>query len=52
MENIQQLTGVLRVAGCDDYDTKSVEPKRLLGKMEALLDRGVMEAEINGGQQR
>lgn len=24
-------------AGCDDYDTKPVEFKRLLGKMEALL---------------
>jgi CheY-like chemotaxis protein len=24
-------------AGCDDYDTKPVEFKRLLGKIEALL---------------
>ena len=24
-------------AGCDDYDTKPVDIKRLLGKMEALL---------------
>jgi CheY-like chemotaxis protein len=24
-------------AGCDDYDTKPVDLKRLLGKMEALL---------------
>ncbi len=24
-------------AGCDDYDTKPIELKRLLGKMEALL---------------
>ena len=44
MENIQQLTDVLWVAGCDDYDTKPVELKRLLGKMEALLDTGVMKA--------
>lgn len=26
-------------AGCDDYDTKPVELKRLLGKIEALLAR-------------
>ena len=25
-------------AGCDDYDTKPVDFKRLLGKMEALLN--------------
>jgi CheY-like chemotaxis protein len=25
-------------AGCEDYDTKPVEFKRLLGKIEALLD--------------
>jgi two-component system cell cycle response regulator DivK len=25
-------------AGCDDYDTKPVEFKRLLGKIQALLD--------------
>lgn len=25
-------------AGCDDYDTKPIDLKRLLGKMEALLD--------------
>ena len=27
-------------AGCDDYDTKPVEFKRLLGKIEALLSKG------------
>jgi two-component system cell cycle response regulator DivK len=27
-------------AGCDDYDVKPVELDRLLGKMEALLQRG------------
>ena len=27
-------------AGCDDYDTKPVEFKRLLGKIEALLGGG------------
>jgi two-component system cell cycle response regulator DivK len=27
-------------AGCDDYDTKPVELKRLLGKIEQLLDPG------------
>ena len=26
-------------AGCDDYDTKPIELERLLGKMQALLDR-------------
>ena len=26
-------------AGCDDYDTKPIELARLLGKIEALLDR-------------
>jgi CheY-like chemotaxis protein len=26
-------------AGCDDYDTKPVELPRLLGKIEALLDK-------------
>jgi CheY-like chemotaxis protein len=26
-------------AGCDDYDTKPIELTRLLGKIEALLDR-------------
>jgi len=26
-------------AGCDDYDTKPVEFSRLLGKIQALLDR-------------
>jgi CheY-like chemotaxis protein len=26
-------------AGCDDYDTKPIELSRLLGKMEALLER-------------
>jgi CheY-like chemotaxis protein len=28
-----------REAGCDDYDTKPVELPRLLGKIEALLNR-------------
>jgi CheY-like chemotaxis protein len=27
-------------AGCDDYDTKPVNFKRLLGKIENLLDQG------------
>ncbi|MEO7101299.1 MAG: response regulator [Luteolibacter sp.] len=27
-------------AGCDDYDIKPIELPRLLGKMEALLNRG------------
>ena len=31
-------------AGCDDYDTKPVEFKRLLGKIEALLGRGASGA--------
>jgi CheY-like chemotaxis protein len=26
-------------AGCDDYDSKPVDLKRLLGKMQALLDQ-------------
>ena len=26
-------------AGCDDYDTKPIDLKRLLGKMETLLNR-------------
>ena len=26
-------------AGCDDYDTKQVDIKRLLGKMETLLEK-------------
>ena len=26
-------------AGCDDYDTKPIELPRLLGKIEALLER-------------
>jgi len=30
-------------AGCDDYDTKPVELPRLLGKIEALLNRGGCE---------
>ena len=28
-----------RAAGCDDFDTKPVELKRLLGKIEKLIDR-------------
>ena len=28
-----------REAGCDDYDTKPVEMTRLLGKIEALLEK-------------
>ena len=28
-----------REAGCDDFDTKPIELPRLLGKMEALLQR-------------
>ena len=28
-------------AGCDDYDSKPVELKRLLSKIEALLDREI-----------
>lgn len=27
-------------AGCDDYDTKPIELERLLGKMNALLEKG------------
>jgi CheY-like chemotaxis protein len=27
-------------AGCDDYDTKPVDLARLLGKVQAVLDRG------------
>ena len=30
-------------AGCDDYDTKPIELPRLLGKIEALLGRGMSE---------
>jgi two-component system cell cycle response regulator DivK len=26
-------------AGCDDYDTKPIELKRLLGKMKAVLEK-------------
>ena len=32
-------------AGCDDYDTKPVELPRLLGKIEALLEKGNGEVE-------
>ena len=35
-------------AGCDDYDTKPIELSRLLGKMEALLERSG-GAEATGG---
>jgi CheY-like chemotaxis protein len=28
-------------AGCDDYDTKPIELPRLLGKIEALLEKRV-----------
>jgi two-component system cell cycle response regulator DivK len=31
-------------AGCDDYDTKPVEFKRLLGKIQALLERDTTSA--------
>lgn len=30
-------------AGCDDYDTKPIDIKRLLGKMEVLLGTGSNE---------
>ncbi|MBP7147271.1 MAG: response regulator [Acidobacteria bacterium] len=30
-------------AGCDDYDTKPVDMPRLLGKIEALIQRGPAE---------
>lgn len=33
-------------AGCDDYDTKPVELPRLLGKIEALLQKGTNEVEL------
>jgi len=29
-----------RESGCDDFDTKPIELPRLLGKIEALLQRG------------
>jgi CheY-like chemotaxis protein len=29
-------------AGCDDYDTKPIELPRLLGKIEALVNRKTM----------
>ena len=35
-------------AGCNDYDTKPVELPRLLGKIEALLSRGVGEMASTG----
>lgn len=35
-------------AGCDDYDTKPVEMPRLLGKIEALLNRSGAEVASNG----
>ena len=34
-------------AGCDDYDTKPVELRRLLGKIEAILSGGGM---ASGGE--
>ena len=35
-------------AGCDDYDTKPIELSRLLGKMEALLQRSGSAGEAEG----
>lgn len=35
-------------AGCNDYDTKPIELTRLLGKVEALLDKGPGEAASAG----
>jgi CheY-like chemotaxis protein len=37
-------------AGCDDYDTKPVELPRLLGKIEALLNRAAGEMAPAGAQ--
>jgi len=36
-------------AGCDDYDTKPIELNRLLGKMEALLQRSGGAGATGGG---
>ncbi|HYO45567.1 MAG TPA: response regulator [Gemmatimonadota bacterium] len=36
-------------AGCDDYDTKPIELNRLLGKMEALLQRAGGAGAVGGG---
>jgi two-component system cell cycle response regulator DivK len=36
-------------AGCDDFDTKPVEFARLLGKIEALLNRGSQVGDAAGG---
>ncbi|MGH7565865.1 MAG: response regulator [Gemmatimonadota bacterium] len=36
-------------AGCDDYDTKPIELSRLLGKMEALLQRSSGAGASGGG---
>ncbi|MBI1373604.1 MAG: response regulator [Phycisphaera sp.] len=40
-------------AGCDDYDTKPVDLKRLLGKIEALLAKAASSGESDpaGGTQ-
>jgi CheY-like chemotaxis protein len=35
-------------AGCDDYDTKPIEMPRLLGKIEALLQRKQENIRVSG----